>query len=74
MFPFRNMEDGIDWRHNWFMENGMETYFEGKWDSGESGFHVAMFSAPSWGSGKLTIQLTIDDEVLQEIECEVVEP
>jgi hypothetical protein len=46
----------------------------GWWDGGESGFHIAMFSAPSWGSGKLTIQLSIEDEIVQEFECEVVEP
>jgi hypothetical protein len=68
-FPFRNMQDGIAWRHVW---NGA-TFFGG-WDSGESGFHVAMFSAPSWGSGPLTIQLLIEDELVQEIECEVIEP
>lgn len=74
MFPFRNMEDGITWSHNWLPENGFSMNNLGSWDSGESGFHIAMFTAPSMGSGGMTIQLLIDGEVLQEIECEIVEP
>ncbi|MCK4898388.1 MAG: PD40 domain-containing protein, partial [Anaerolineales bacterium] len=74
MFPFRNMEDGMEWSHKWAPENGMSMNNLGWWDGGEAGFHVAMFSAPSWGSGKLTIQLFIEDKMVQEIECAVVEP
>ena len=74
MFPFRNMEDGMEWSHVWIPENSGSMNNMGWWDSGESGFHVAMFSAPSWGSGKLTIQLLIEDKIVQEIECAVVEP
>ena len=68
VFPFRNMEDGVPWMHVW---NGAT--FVGGWDSGESGFHVAMFSAPSLGAGPVTIQLFLEGEMVQEIHCEVVE-
>jgi hypothetical protein len=33
-----------------------------------------MFTAPSMGSGGMIIQLRIEGEVVQEIECEIVEP
>ena len=74
MFPFRNMKDGLNWSHNWISESGFVMDMVGWWDGGESGLHTAMLSAPSFGRGKLTIQLTIEGEVVQEIECEVVEP
>jgi hypothetical protein len=45
----------------------------GSGDGGESSFHIAIFIAPSMGSGGMTIQLTIEDEVVQEIECAVLE-
>jgi hypothetical protein len=74
MFPFQNMKDGLTWSHVWIPETGMTMNNLGWWNSGEDGFHVAMFTAPSLGSGKLIIQLQLETEVVQEIECEVVEP
>jgi dipeptidyl aminopeptidase/acylaminoacyl peptidase len=73
VFPFRNMKDGIEWSHKWVSDNGFSINNLGWWDSGESGFHIAMFSAPSFGSGQLTIQLFIEDQMTQEIHCEVLE-
>lgn len=74
MFPFRNMEDGTEWSHNWIPESGLSITNMGFWNHGERGFHIAYFSAPSWGSGVLTIQLVLEGDVVQEIECEVIEP
>ena len=71
-FPFRNMEDDTSWSHNWIPENGYSTAMSGVWDSGESGFHVAM-NIVTLERGYVTIQLIIEDAIVQEIQCEVVD-
>lgn len=73
-FPYRNMQNGTQYNHVWKPENGLSIDTTSSWDGGDSGFHTSYSSAPTFGVGKLTIQLFIGDRLVQEVECDVVKP
>ena len=75
VFPFHNMENGMEWTHAWLQPgNLLSPSFLTFWDGGESGIHIAASAAPTVGAGPLTIELLIADELVQEIRCDVMEP
>jgi hypothetical protein len=73
-FQYRNMQNGMDWGHKVINDNPLKIYANAIWDSGSEGFHVFFPSAMSSEAGPFTVELYIEDELVREITCEVVEP
>jgi TolB protein len=74
MFPYRNMTDGMMFGHQWTLATSeFNQKFMSFWDGGSSGWHTS-YAFLSSGAGEVSIQLFIEDRVVQEIVCEVVEP
>jgi Tol biopolymer transport system component len=74
VFPYRNMRDGMLFSHQWVMEaSELDVAFMSFWDGGEEGFHTSYSSAPTSGAGDLTIRLSLEGQLMQEIQCEVTE-
>jgi len=74
LFPYDNMQDGMDWGYVW-IKDGEELYTANKkWDGGKEGIHTSFYSMPNMGIGKWTIKFYIGDQLMQEVNCEVVEP
>jgi dipeptidyl aminopeptidase/acylaminoacyl peptidase len=72
LFPFRNMQDGMSWTTAWKVEGGTFFNVHSSWDGGESGMHFA--PVPLSGTGDLVIQLLLDPQVVQEVDCPVLAP
>jgi len=72
-FQFRNMENGMDWSHRVLNSSPLTFMNADFWDSGIEGFHVLFLSAMSSEAGPFTVELFIDDVLVHEITCEVVE-
>jgi dipeptidyl aminopeptidase/acylaminoacyl peptidase len=73
-FPYRNMKKGTQFSHVWKPENGFAMEFSSLWEEDGSGYHTSYSSVPTFGAGKVTIQLFVEDRLIQEIECKVVKP
>ncbi|MHA1112870.1 MAG: tetratricopeptide repeat protein [Promethearchaeota archaeon] len=73
-FPYQNMVEGTSWNYIWTSEDGMIYETAGKWDDSISGLHITYFAAPSFGPGKWIYSLYLEDNLVREIECRVVEP
>lgn len=73
-FPYQNMVEGTSWNYIWTSEDGMSYETAGKWDDSISGLHITYFAAPSFGPGKWIYSLYLEDNLVREIECRVVEP
>jgi len=73
-FPYDNMQDGMNWSHVW-IKDGKEMYTaNNKWDGGKEGIHTSFYTMPNMGIGMWTIKFYIGDQLMQEVNCEVVEP
>ena len=83
VFPYDNMQDGMDYYHSWDTPSDGELSFVGEfhdfWDGGEEGLHVS-YSTLQHAPGVVKVELylaeefSMEGELMQEIECEVVEP
>jgi hypothetical protein len=74
-FPYDNMQDGMIFSHEWEVPGGSSVLIVGasSWDGGETGFHVSYFGLQH-APGVIKIKLYLENKLMQEIECEVVEP
>lgn len=77
VFPYRNMSPGLTTSVEWDYENNdMGSLNEVlAWKYGESGWYMSTAGRPPLSMidpRKVTIQLFIGDELMQEIECEIV--
>jgi Tol biopolymer transport system component len=78
-FPYRNLKDGMSIDYYWIDNNsslpgGMDSSI--RWKGGESGFYVLSpnIATNMNTAGTRTIRLSIEDRLVQEIECYIVEP
>ena len=76
-FPYRNIKPDNSWSIFWDYEGSdFDSMNMGiAWKEGSSGWYTAMaagMNLASIGPRKVTVKISIDDEVLQEIECEIV--
>lgn len=76
-FPYRNMSPGLSTSVKWDYENSdMDSVNMAlAWEHGESGWYISPAGGPTLsmiGPRKVTVQLSIGGELVQEIECEVV--
>jgi dipeptidyl aminopeptidase/acylaminoacyl peptidase len=75
VFPYRNMRDGLPWSYVWITTDGLTIPMAGTWERGEEpGAFLISYFPISRQTGVLVFQLFIGDELVQEIQCEVVEP
>ena len=71
MFPYRNMTDGMLFGHQWtYSDSDLNPLFMSPWDGGDSGWHTS-YSYINEGSGTVSIKLTIDGQVVQEVVCSI---
>jgi hypothetical protein len=75
VFPYDNMQDGMTFTHSW--ETPGELSLAGDvisfWDGGKEGIHSS-YATLQHAPGVVTVKLYLEEELMQEIECEVVEP
>ena len=72
-FPFRNMEDGMQWTMDIDL-GGMDMSNILFWENGTSGFYFSNIPFMSPSPSDASIKLVLEEEVLQEISFEIVEP
>ena len=77
VFPYRNMTSNLTTSVKWDYENSdMDSLnMSLAWKSGESGWYIApagVLPLSEIDPQKITIQLSIGDELMQEIECDMV--
>ena len=76
VFPYDNAQDGMDF---WYTisiperENSIQAENHPGWDGGESGIHTTWF-ALQHATGVVSAKIYLGEKLMQEIECEVVEP
>jgi Tol biopolymer transport system component len=75
VFPYDNMQDGMTFSHAWETPGELSIVGENiqSWDGGEEGIHIS-YSTLQHTPGVVTVKLYLEGELMQEIECEVVEP
>jgi Tol biopolymer transport system component len=81
VFPYDNMQDGMNYYHVWSTPGELNVTGEQHqfWDGGEEGVHIS-YSTLQHSPGIVSVKLYLDAELsfegklMQEIECEVVEP
>jgi len=72
-FQYRNLEAGMSWSHAAISSSPVNFSNLAFWDSGLEGFYVLFISQISPEAGPLTVELSLEDEVVREITCDVIE-
>jgi TolB protein len=75
VFPYDNMQDGMKYEHTWKFPGNLPislNNFE-SWEGGEEGFHFS-YSALQNTPGMVTVKLSLNGKMVQQISCEVVQP
>lgn len=75
VFPYDNMQDGMTFSHSWETPGELSMVGDNLsfWDGGEQGIHIS-YSSLQHTPGVVTVKLYIEDQLMQEIECVVVQP
>ena len=72
-FPYRNLEDGMSWQMAWSPEHTAPMHLGRSWENGPSGVYFDYIPIFIKEPGETKLLLTIDGELLQELEFEVIE-
>lgn len=75
LFPYDNMQDGMDFWYSMSIPGEISMVGENHpgWDGGESGIHTT-FVVLQHSPGVVAVEFYLGEKLIQEIECEVVEP